>query len=92
MSYVVSDQKSRPISATISIILAIITAGYFIPWMVAALRGKSNAWTVFWVNFLLGWTLIGWIVALVIACGRHQAKVVSARQVPGSGYYPPPSG
>ena len=74
MTYVANDQRERPISAIISIVLAIVTAGYFLPWMIAALRGKSNSWTVFWVNFLLGWTIIGWIVALVMACGSHNRR------------------
>jgi hypothetical protein len=80
MSYVVTDQKDRPASAVVSIILAIVTAGYFLPWMIAALRGKSNSWSVFWVNFLLGWTIIGWIIALVMACGSHKHRVVGAGQ------------
>lgn len=43
-----------------------------LPWAVAATRGKSNATAVALINLLLGWTLIGWIVALVMACGAHQ--------------------
>ena len=68
----VTDKKSRPISATIAIILAVITLGYFAPWAIAAARGKSNAWAVFFLNFFLGWTVIGWVVSLVMACTSHQ--------------------
>lgn len=31
-----------------------------------------NAWSVFWVNLLLGWTIIGWIIALVMSIRDHR--------------------
>jgi len=73
MDQIVTDQRGRPISATISIVVAILTAGYMLPWMIAALRGKANAWPIFWLNLLVGWTGIGWLVALVMSCMPHQA-------------------
>ncbi len=72
MSYVVTDQKDRPVSALVAIIVAILSAGYMLPWMIAALRGKSNHWGVFWVNLLLGWTVIGWLAALVMSVLPHK--------------------
>lgn len=72
MNQIVTDKKSRPISATISIVVAILTIGYMLPWMVAEMRGKSNHWAVFALNLLLGWTLIGWVWALVMALTSHQ--------------------
>ncbi|MAY97669.1 MAG: hypothetical protein CMH84_14200 [Nocardioides sp.] len=38
-----------------------------LPWAVAMSRGTRNRASVGWINFLLGWTIIGWIVALVMA-------------------------
>lgn len=67
----VTDKKRRPISATISLVLAVLTVGYMLPWMIAALRGKSNHWAVMVLNLLLGWTLVGWVVALVMAVNSH---------------------
>jgi len=75
-SHLVTDKKGRPISATISIVLAVLTLGYMLPWMVAALRGKSNHWAVMALNLLLGWTVIGWIIALVMALTSHQVAGV----------------
>lgn len=46
-----------------------------LPWAVAALRGKSNHWAIFWINLLGGWTLVLWIVAPVMAFSSH--KVIS---------------
>jgi hypothetical protein len=38
---------------------------YFLPSMVATLREKRNAPAIFVLNLLLGWSVIGWAVALV---------------------------
>lgn len=78
MTQLVTDKRGRPISATVSIVIAVLTIGYMLPWMVAELRGKSNHWAVFALNLLLGWTLVGWAVALVMALTSHQA--VGVRQ------------
>ena len=47
-----------------------------IPWAIAAVRGNRNAWSVFWVNLLLGWTVIGWIIALVMSIKEHRILAV----------------
>ena len=48
-------------------VLTAVTLGYFLPWAVAESRGTSNSVLIGVVNFLLGWTIIGWVVALVMA-------------------------
>ncbi len=40
---------------------------YFIPSIVAGARRKRNTGAVFALNLFLGWTLLGWVVALVWA-------------------------
>ncbi len=40
---------------------------YFLPAIVAAVRHTHNATGILLLNLFLGWTLIGWIVALVMA-------------------------
>lgn len=72
MGRLITDRRSRPISVILSVIVTICTLGYTLPWMVAALRGKSNAWAIFWFNLLLGWTVVGWVIALILAVGPHQ--------------------
>lgn len=72
MAKIVTDQKTRVVSAPVAIIVAILTAGYMLPWAIAAVRGNRNAWTVFWINLLLGWTVIGWIIALVMSIREHR--------------------
>jgi hypothetical protein len=52
-------------------------AVYFLPSMVGFSQHKRNAGAILILNLLLGWTLIGWIVALVWAC-THDASPVAA--------------
>lgn len=40
---------------------------YFLPSIVALLRNKRDILAIGLLNFFLGWTLIGWVVALVWA-------------------------
>ena len=72
MASYITDQRARPVSAVIAVVVALVTAGYMLPWMIAALRGKSNHWGVFWLNFLLGWTVVGWVVAFVMSVLPHR--------------------
>lgn len=49
----------------------LVLAAYFAPSIVALLRHAANKWRVVAVNTLLGWTFIGWVVALVMALPGH---------------------
>jgi hypothetical protein len=40
---------------------------YFLPSIIALTRSKRNTLSIFLLNFFLGWTLVGWVVALVWA-------------------------
>jgi hypothetical protein len=50
---------------------------YFLPSIIALARSKRDTLAIFLLNFLLGWTGVGWIVALVWAA-KHDV-VVAAR-------------
>ena len=41
---------------------------YFIPTVIACLRHRENADLVFVLNLFFNWTIIGWFVALFLAC------------------------
>lgn len=43
---------------------------YFLPTIVAVVAQRRNAPMVAIVNTLLGWSFVGWIVALVMAAAR----------------------
>jgi len=40
---------------------------YFLPSVIALVRSKRDTVAIVLLNFFLGWTLIGWVVALVWA-------------------------
>ena len=56
--------------------MAILSAGYMLPWAIAAVRDVPH-WSVFWVNLLLGWTIVGWIVALVMSLRAQRLRGVA---------------
>lgn len=68
-----TDQR-EPDAAVVVVawVLTAVSGGYLLPWAIAATRGKANQGAVGLIAFLLGWTVIGWIVALVMACQQHR--------------------
>ncbi len=52
------------------IVFILSLALYFLPTIIALLRGHRNALAIFLLNFFLGWTFIGWVVALVWSATR----------------------
>lgn len=45
---------------------------YFIPTLVAVGWSRKNGVSIAVVNLFLGWTLIGWVVALAWACAEDK--------------------
>jgi hypothetical protein len=81
---VITDQKAGlpTVQLTISWIF-VLAFLYTLPWAIACTRRKSNCGAIGIINGLLGWTLVGWIIALVMACGPH-APVTIRRERIGS--------
>jgi Superinfection immunity protein/Protein of unknown function (DUF2510) len=85
-------------------IFAVLSFGYFLPWAIAATRQKSNSLAIGLLNFLVGWTLIGWVAALVMAVMSEPPHVtnvayaaapvlqVGPQPPPPPGWYPDQSG
>jgi hypothetical protein len=68
-----------------STVLAIfLVVMYFLPIFVAYGRGKVNGGGVVIVNVFLGWTVLGWIVALAMAASgttkKQQAQAAAPAQ------------
>lgn len=84
-----TDQRS-PSGAVVAIawVCAVLTLAYMLPWAIAVSRGRSNMAAIGVLNLLLGWSLIGWLAALVMACQSHTpmpvmpVNVVFAQQFP----------
>lgn len=49
------------------VLLFIFGAVYFTPTMIAANRKNINTPSIFVLNLLLGWSFIGWVIALIWA-------------------------
>lgn len=60
-------------------ILAIFLAFYFLPTIIASQRNHNSTGAIFLLNFLLGWTFMGWIAALIWSFTNPSAVVVGER-------------
>jgi hypothetical protein len=73
-------------------VFMILLGLYLIPMIVAIIRKVPNTGSVAVINILLGWTLVGWAVALAMACRSHPQPVIISQQVqqlPPPPPYPP---
>lgn len=61
-------------------VMAVVLVGYFVPFIVA-LKRNVNVGPVFVINLFLGWSLIGWVVALALACMNRTSPTVVVQQV-----------
>lgn len=50
---------------TFVILIIIGVAFYFLPTTIGAVRRKRNLVPILLLNLLLGWSIIGWIIALI---------------------------
>jgi hypothetical protein len=50
-----------------AILIAVLSLFYFLPFAIAFNRRRANTGAIFALNLFLGWSLIGWVVALVWA-------------------------
>lgn len=56
------------------VLLMVAFVAYFLPTFVASNRKHVNGTSIFLVNLLLGWTFLGWVVALVWASSANTKK------------------
>ena len=55
-------------------LLAVMIVLYFAPWLASRYNEHPQQEAIFVLNFFLGWTFIGWVVALVWACMTQKVK------------------
>jgi hypothetical protein len=68
---------SDTVLAILLIIVALVL--YFLPTIIARNRYHHQGSAIFVLNVLLGWTALGWVLALVWACTAVQAHVPTFR-------------
>jgi hypothetical protein len=49
---------------------------YFLPAIIAFARSKRDALSILVLNFFLGWTMIGWVIALIWALKQDVPIVI----------------
>lgn len=49
---------------------------YFIPALVANNKQHPQASAITVLNLFLGWTLLGWVIALVWACSKQEKVII----------------
>lgn len=59
-----------PDTAGALVMVGILVVSYFLPTIVAVNRRHNNRLAIFALNFFAGWTLVGWVVAIVWSCTR----------------------
>jgi Superinfection immunity protein len=59
----------------IVIILIFFLSFYFLPTIVASVNRKKNLAAIFALNLFLGWSFIGWVIALVWALAHDLDNV-----------------
>lgn len=72
------------------IILVAVSIVYFMPWYIAVLREHPRRFMIGLLNLLLGWTLIGWLIAFLWAGSKINARHAEegAEQAPIEGRVP----
>jgi uncharacterized membrane protein len=68
--------------------LAFLIGLYFLPTIIASGRHLHERGGIAMLNVFLGWTFIGWVIALIWAITAPAPYYVYV-QLPGPPYYPP---
>lgn len=79
-----------PVSIVGWFIAFVLLFPYFLPTIIAILRRKANTGGIFVLNLLLGWTLIGWIGALVWSLSADAQPTIIVHNSTSSAPPPPP--
>lgn len=53
---------------------------YLLPWVVANMRGRDGQTMILLLNILLGWTVLGWLVLLIIAFTGESGSARAAKE------------
>ena len=56
------------------VVLGVLIVLYFLPWIIAGNRKHHQKSAIAVINFFLGWTFVGWVVALAMACSATKGK------------------
>jgi len=62
-------EQEASIMETLTFVLLVvgIAALYFLPIIIASVRHTEHTVTIEWIDFLFGWTVLGWFAAVIWA-------------------------
>jgi hypothetical protein len=60
----------------LAITASTLLAGYLLPSIIAVARQAPSAGSTVVINVILGWTIVGWAVALALACRSRPPSTV----------------
>lgn len=70
-----SDSTSSALLITsLVLLISVSVVLHFLPTVIALARHHRNRLGIFLVNLLLGWTIFGWVAALIWAVYRDKQK------------------
>lgn len=62
-------------------VVAIVLICYLLPSFIAFMRGHSSRWGIAIFNVLLGWTVLGWIAALIWSVSNKGTQTVVIQNI-----------
>jgi hypothetical protein len=62
------------LALTLGALLVVPVLIYFLPWIIARSRRHENSFAIFWLNLLLGWSMLGWIAMLCWSLAGDQRR------------------
>ena len=66
------------------ILVIVLGVCYFLPAIIAVKRNHANSTSVFLLNFLLGWTFLGWVAAIIWAFSANILQEKQSKTAPRS--------
>lgn len=59
---------------TFGLLVIVLSLCYLLPTGIAIIRARTNTGSIFVLNLFLGWTFIAWVIALMWAVAKDDAK------------------
>lgn len=84
ITFAVGSGTNDAARAAVFVFFPAAAALYFAPSIVAATRKRANLTSIVLLNIFLGWTLVGWVVALVWAYSTPTPAMVAPSPEPPS--------
>jgi len=63
-----------PDAVGLVVLVLLVVALYLLPSLIATSRHKRNAGAIFLLNLFLGWTVLGWVIALIWAALHEERR------------------